>query len=116
LSETQITKTNVAYKFDWPSNRWHGRKEACSLLESELKDFRDVPPFISDSECLLIESPAVADFTVDIDIRKKAHGHLEGPMSLARLATSACYIKRKTTRLVSPYPAFRGQGKEPSYV
>src|SRR5690606_33428727 len=112
LAKRYVAETYIVKRLDFPEDLRLVFKKFHRLFHSHFEYVRNRLPFEPDLQRLPIVALAFTGFTRHINIGQKFHLNEPEPRPLTRFTSSAFYIERKSTRLVSPDLGFRKLRKQ----
>src|SRR5262249_23523894 len=91
-------------------------KEQCRFFNRQVEDVSNAFTVVRDFQGFFVVALATTDLAGNVDIRQKAHLHLDLALPRAYLTTSTFDVKGETTRLVAAQTRFRQQRKELAHL
>ena len=87
-------------------------EEFHGFIHRHIQYIADRLPLIPDLQCFPVVAPAIAFFTMHINIRQEIHFYHPQSAAFTHIAPASFYIERKTACIVTPDFGFRYCGKQ----
>ena len=116
LTKTDVPKPHLDQGIQVTRDGGVGLEEPGRLLDGHIKHIRDVLPVVGHLQRLPVVPLSMAGLALNIDIRKEVHLYLDGPVSVACLATTTLDVEGEPAGPVATHLGFGCLGEELSYL
>jgi len=101
LSEVDVSETYVVEQLEFRPDTRLVLEKVERIGDRQVQHVGDRLSFITDLQCFPVVTPALADFTRNVDVGQKMHLDFHEPIALTRLAAPALDVEREPARPVA---------------